>query len=356
MKHKRNAIAAMSIITNADVTLTEPRGGDYDTPRVVVPAPKDERYAHLSWPKIVKAKDGSLLLAYIAGRKHVNGDGCPAVSISKNGGKTFSDPRILMNFDSTQKYQHCANLALGVAGDGAIVLLAMAFTDNDRNNIYGWHSSDSGQTWQQVNTSSLGESKTGSVFGHVFIVPGKGLAVCGHYRKPRGNGIWIAYSQDSGKTWGPPTTITDRVLYEPTFICTRDRLIGLIRENQVHAYQQYVSDDYGKTWQEPTQVLQGDATAVHPSPFLIADPEDPSRLYALQSQRTKRGEVFLWTTDANTLEWKRMGLLVSFPGCQDYSYPWMVHLQGHEWFVVFYAGRTLGANSIYGMKLTIVPE
>ena len=144
------------------------------------------------------------LSPYIAGRKHVNGDGCPAVSISKDGGKSFSAPKILKNFDSTMPYQHCANLAMGVAPDGTIILMGMAFTDDLRNNIYCWRSTDNGTNWKLTDSSALGDNKTGSVFGHVFNVPGKGLAVCGHYRKPKGFGIWIAYSKDQGLTWQPP--------------------------------------------------------------------------------------------------------------------------------------------------------
>lgn len=348
-------IAVMTLIGNPEVGRAEPRGGDYGAPAVVVPAPQDARFAHLSWPKITKTSDGTLVLAYVAGRQHVNGDGCPAVSISKDSGKTFSAPKILMTLDKTQEYQHCGNLALGVAADGAVVLLAMAFTDEIRNTIYGWRSTDSGQTWQPINTSNLGSSKTGSVFGHVFVVPGNGLAVCGHYRKPKGTGIWIAYSLDNGQTWGSPTTIDGGNLVEPTFISTPGRLIGLARENAAHAYLQFVRDDQGTTWQGPTPVLQGDRTAVYPSPFITVDPSDPARLYALQSQRTKTGEIFLWTADAATRQWKRLGLVATFPGCPDYSYPWMTHLAGNEWFVVFYAGKLVGPNSIYGLKLTISP-
>ena len=172
---------------------------EFGEPRIVVPAPANARFAHLSWPKMVITPDGTLVTAYISGREHVNGDGCPAVSVSTDGGKTFSEPQVLRELDASKTYQHGANLAMGVAEDGAVVFLAMAFTDDERNSIFGWRSEDSGKSWVPVDTSSLGESRTGSVFGHVFSVPGKGLAVCGHFRKPKGYGIWIAYSQDQGK-------------------------------------------------------------------------------------------------------------------------------------------------------------
>ena len=327
--------------------------GEYGQPKVIVPAPEETRHQHLSWPKAIKAEDGSIVVAYIAGRKHVNGDGCPAVSISKDGGNTFSSPKILMNFDSTMPYQHGANLALGKAGDGSLILMAMAFTDDLRNNIYGWRSEDNGKIWKRVDTSALGENKTGSVFGHVFAVEGKGLAVCGHYRKPKGEGLWIAYSKDEGKTWGAAETITPEKFFEPTFIYSSKRLIGLIRENSAHAYHQFTSDNLGESWQFQAKVMQGDKSAVHPSPFLIEDPTRPGVIFALQSERTKKREIYLWQAKADTLEWQRMGLVVSDPDAEDFGYPWMTHLEGDDWFLVYYAGETNGPNSIYGMKISI---
>ena len=330
--------------------------GDYGSPRIIVPAPENSRYAHLSWPKVVKADDGTLIVAYDAGREHANGEGCPAVSISGDGGKTFTPPHILMTFDKTTTYLHSGNLALGKAEDGAVVLLAMAHTFDERNSIFGWRSGDSGKSWQSIDTAKLGDSKTGSVFGHVFGVPGKGLAVCGHYRKPKGAGIWMAYSSDQGKTWGDPRVITTNAYFEPVFIYTGGRLIGLVRENSACAYHQYVSDDRGATWQFREKAIQGDPAAGHPSPFLIADPIQSGRLYALQSERTRDKEtnnIHLWCARADSLQWERLGLVASCPGVEDFSYPWMCHLKGNEWFLVFYAGLVNGPNSIYGMTLTL---
>ena len=331
----------------------EPAAGDFGQPRVIVP-PADDRLPHLAWPKIVKAPDGTLVLGYVAGRTHTAG-GCPAVSISTDGGRTFTKPHILAEFDDTKEYRHCGNLALGVAKDGAIVLLAMAFTKEVRNTIYGWRSMDSGKSWQPVDASELGPNKTGSVYGGVFDVPGRGLAVCGHYRDPVGTGLWISFSSEDGKTWQKPETITTEKLVEPCFISVGNgRLIGLARSDGARGYLQFVSTDNGVTWREPTLVLSGEK-AVHPSPFLASSPSEPGRLLALQSQRTGRGEIYLWSASSADLSWRRIGLLASFKGCEDYSYPWMVHLRDNTWFAVFYAGKTNGPNSIYGMEVEI-PE
>jgi len=332
---------------------------DFGEARIVVAAPDDERFAHLSWPKVVTAEDGTLVLAYIAGREHVNGDGCPAVSISSDGGKTFSEPQILREFDKSTKYQHGANLAMGVADDGAIVLLAMAFTNDERNSIFGWRSEDSGKSWKPVDTSSLADSKTGSVFGRVFAVPGKGLAASGHFRKPKGSGIWMAFSPDHGKTWGDPRTVTADAYFEPTFLYAGKKLIGLIRENQAHAYHQYVSADLRESWQVKPGALQGDASSVHPSPFLIEDPAHPGQIYVLQTQRGKNNQIHLWkgradaSADGHDLKWEHVKQVVEVPKDQDFGYPWMTPLGDGKWFVVYYAGEKVGANSIWGLEISL---
>lgn len=327
--------------------------GKIGEPRIVIPAPENERFAHLSWPKIVTALDGTLVTAYIAGRKHVNGDGCPAISVSTDQGKTFSEPKILREFDTTMPYQHGANLALGVAQDGAIVLMVMAFTNDERNSIFGWRSGDSGKTWTPTDTSSLADNQTGSVFGHVFPVPGKGLAVCGHYRKPKGNGIWIAFSQDHGESWGDPQTITDRKYFEPAFLYSEGKLIGLIRENDAHAYHQYVSNDLGELWEAKEKALQGNPSAVHPSPFLVEDPANPGQLYALQSERGAKHRIHLWKATAAELDWEHVSRVVEVANDRDFSYPWMTPLENGKWFLVYYSGEKDGPNPIWGLELSL---
>ena len=197
------AIAICTMLVAADGA--SPLGGDYGQPRLLITAPENPRFAHLAWPKVCRVKDGTLVVGYIAARTHTR-DGCPAVSVSTDGGESFTRPHVLKQFDSSQGYAHCGNVALGTAEDGSVVILAMAFTGNARNTVFGWRSTDSGGTWQPVDTSALADNKTGSVFGSVFPVPGKGLAVLGHYRPPSkpSMGIWASVSEDHGCTWGPP--------------------------------------------------------------------------------------------------------------------------------------------------------
>ena len=176
--------------------------------RIAVTPPEDKRFAHLAWPKVARARDGTIVLAYLAGIFH-GGAGCPAVSYSTDNGKTFSPPNVLREFGKGKDYANSGNLAVALAEDGGMVLLAMAHGEN-ANNIFGWRSGDSGRTWTPTDTSALGPDKTGSVTSMINS-PGIGLIAVGHYRKPSkpAVGIWWAVSRDSGRTWGDPSPITD---------------------------------------------------------------------------------------------------------------------------------------------------
>jgi BNR repeat protein len=341
-----------------------PIGGDYGEPHMIVAAPENPRYAHLSWPKVTRCNDGTLVLAYSAGRYHgEGGEGCPAVSLSTDRGQTFTKPQVLMEFTKDGTYDNCGNIALGVAPDGAVVMLAMAYRGNEANTIIGWRSVDSGKSWTPVDVSALDNSKTGSVFGHIFEVPGRGLAVCGHYRagsQPRSEGIWIAYSQDNGQSWGTPHVITDKKLFEPTVVFSGDRFVGLFRQSgRAPFFWQAVSDDLGKSWNLSQWPEKPAPDHNLPSPFIAVSPKDPHGLYALESQRHVKGSlpgnIYLWTADSRRLDWKRTGLVVRFPESlgdhNDFSYPWMTPLDDDTWFLAFYCGKKAGANSIYGMTL-----
>src|SRR5690606_11707671 len=150
---------------------------DFGEPKLIVAAPQDPSHAHLSRPKIVTAKDGTLVMAYIAGRFHgTHGEGSPAVSISKDGGETFTPPHVLKKYTAKSEYTSAGNVALGLAEDGAIVLLSMAYSGDQANTIDGWRSADSGRTWEASDTSKLANSKTGSVYGNVLTLPENELA------------------------------------------------------------------------------------------------------------------------------------------------------------------------------------
>ena len=344
-----------------------PIGGDYGEPRLLVPAPEDPAIRHLSWPKIVATGDGILVLAYSAGIGHNVGGSGPAVSRSTDNDAGFRPPKLLAYLpDDDERYRDCGNMALGLAEDGAVVLLAMAYAGDVQNTILGWRSTDAGQTWDRVDTAALAANTTGSVYGNILQVPGMGLVAFGHYRQPSkpAAGIWLSVSTDHGQTWGPPRVVTEEAYFEPAFTFSEGRFVGLLRlpaGADTRRYDEAVSDDLGETWR-----LRPSALAIpeglpgrQPSPFITVSPTDPSKLYAIQSIRGDfegtQGRAYLWTADVKQLEWQREGRLAAIPAgagnLSDWSYLWMTPLRDGEWMLVFYAGASRGASSIYGMAI-----
>lgn len=368
-------VSAVLVVVAAPAVAEEVSlAGEFGTPRVIVPAPEDPAIAHVSWPKVVRTADGTLVVAAIAGRFHgKHGGGCPAACFSTDGGQTFSPLQILKHYGPGEEYTSAGNVALGVAEDGGVVLLSMAYNGDASNTIDGWRSTDGGREWSPVDVSRLDRNQTGSVFGHVIQVPQQGLAVFGHYRPPlvaEYGGLWLSWSRDAGRSWEAPRPVrleTGERLVEPAVLHSGGRFIGLVRNNGDH-YVQITSSDLGATWDAPTPVLKSahSSPVVLPSPCLVSDPEHPGRLLALVSERYARrdgikllGKLTLWEANDRDLDWQPLGDVAQFPlslgSRNDITYGWMTPLGSGRWFVVFYCGERRGPSDLYGLTIT-VPE
>ncbi len=327
--------------------------------RIAVTPPQDPRFAHLSWNKALRTAKGTLVLAYVAGAFHGNhGGGCPAVSRSTDGGRAFPPPKVLRQFGPGRDYTASGNLALGVASDGALVLLAMAYTGNQGNHIFGWRSEDDGASWTPVDTGNLGPNKTGSVFGNILPVPGQGLLAFGHYRpgaEPYRSGLWMAASADDGRTWGPPRRISEAPAVEPLVLQSGSRLLGFFRGGGELRGRQFVavSDDLGETWKTELSVLGPEApdSARLAAPFAVENPSRPGEILVLTTERAvpgnTPGRIWLWRGDAQRLDWRRERVLLEFPRIPDdphtdFGYPWLVPLEDRRWLMFYYHGRSRG--------------
>lgn len=331
---------------------TQPDGG---VVRVAVPAPENPRFAHLGWPKALKMKnaEGTLVLGYLAGPYH-GGNGCPAVSVSRDGGKTFSAPQVLKEFGPEDELTNSGNLALVQAEDGALVLLAMGHSKT-ANNIFGWRSEDEARTWTPVDTSALGPNKTGSVTSCV-VVPGVGLMASGHYRKgsPQEKGIWVASSADHGRTWGAPRMVNDLDAGEPVLVHAGGRLLIFIRGRGKDASLQFVSvsDDLGKTWKTERSTIVSSNGKGMAHPFAMVHPDKPEELLIIATERPLPGKSWLWSGNAKTLEFTRGRLLLDFPKIEgdpntDFGYTWLVPMGKGRGLTFYYHGLGRGANAIW---------
>lgn len=331
--------------------------------RIAVPPPANARFEHLAWPKAVRTAEGTIVLGYLAGTHH-GSESCPAVSLSTDGGRTFSPPNVLKEFGPGKEYGNSGNMALGLAHDGAVLLLAHGHS-KDSNHIYGWRSADQGRTWQPVDTSGLGPNKTGSSTGTIVQLPGGKLMVTGHYRdgsKPYRLGIWQSVSTDDGRSWGEPRMINNLNAGEPVLVRHENRLLVFIRGRGPAAARQFVSvsDDWGQTW--VTDLLNLGPVQTHASslahPFAMVNPHAPAEILGITFERPAPGAAHLWRAPAKTLAFKRERTLVELPKLEgdrntDFGYAWLLPLEGRRALVFYYHGLGRGPCPIWVLETTL---
>ena len=339
------------------------RAPNGDTVRVAVAPPDNPRFEHLAWPKAVRTADGTIVLGYLAGTHH-GSESCPAVSYSTDGGKTFSAPNVLKEFGPGKEYGNSGNMALGIAHDGAVLLLAHGH-NADSNHIYGWRSTDGGRAWKNVDTSALGPNKTGSSTGTIVQLPGRKLMVVGHYRagsKPYTTGIWQSVSADDGLTWGEPAMVNNLNAGEPVLVRHGDRLLVFIRGRGPANARQFVSvsDDWGQTWR--TDLLNITAITKHATglahPFAMVNPHDSSELLAITFERPLPGSAQLWRGNAKTLAFQHDRTLVELPKIAgdpntDFGYAWLVPMEDRCALVFYYHGKGRGPCPIWVLETKI---
>lgn len=326
--------------------------------RIAVAPTGNPRFTHLAWPKAVRTPLGTIVLGYQIGTHHGNGS-CPAVSLSTDEGRTFTPPQVLREFGPGMEYTNSGNMAIGVAHDGAVIILSHGHRGNEANHIFGWRSTDEGRTWKEVDTSKLGPNKTGSSTGAIAQLPGERLIAVGHYRdgsKPYTRGIWRSISEDDGLTWGEPAMVSNVNAGEPTVVRHESRLLVFIRGRGPATVHQYiaVSDDFGETWQTELSDIapQADHATLITHPFAMVNPHDPSRLLAATIERPLPAFATLWSADPKTLKFKPERRLLTLPKIEggpntDFGYPWLVHLGGDRWLMFYYHGRGRGDCPIW---------
>lgn len=352
-------LAASSFLFASDAIPEWAGTADDGSPaRIAVGPTSNPRFQHLAWPKAVRTADGTIVLGYQIGTHHGDGSS-PAVSISIDNGKTFSAPNILREFGPGMEYTNSGNMAIGLAHDGAIILLSHGHRKGEANHIFGWRSTDSGRTWQPVDTSRLGPNKTGSSTGAIAQLPGKRLMVVGHYRdgsQPYTRGIWRSISDDDGLTWGEPAMVSNVNAGEPVIVRHENRLLVFIRGRGPATVRQYiaVSDDMGETWRTDLSNMtpQGNHTTLITHPFAMVNPHDPSKLIAATIERPLPAVATLWSADPNSLKFTPERRLLSLPKIEgspntDFGYPWLIHLDDDRWLLFYYHGKRRGECAIW---------
>jgi len=255
---------------------TEARGPESGLPRVPVSHRAIAARGGGYFPVLVRLKDGRLAAIVRGGAPHLGRAGRLDWIESRDGGKTWTDPRTVIDGPWDDR-----NPAFGQMQDGTLVLAYGECHSYDASgnwdpkvggfDLYYAISTDGGRTWSERRPLERGPLGPGcspygriitlrdgtavmSVYGDVdpryrgpiAIPPGAGPDICGLLR-----------SRDKGRTWGEFTLISAAGHNETALLETRDgRLLAAMRtvSGQLDVSE---SKDGGRTWSSPVRVTGG---------------------------------------------------------------------------------------------------
>ncbi|EGB16389.1 hypothetical protein DND132_3186 [Pseudodesulfovibrio mercurii] len=214
--------------------------------RHVVIDRRDGRY--LAFPDVIRAHDGTLIVAYNEADRHVRPTRrVLVIRTSRDDGRTWSAPAYP---DSPRSHSP----RLNVFPDGRIVL-----SDSSR---FFFESPDHGRTWRPFEAAGL----THDMLDRALVLDDGGWLTTGHrhlgdkehpaIRQPPTEQV-VYRSTDRGRTWARLSVMAaerNLVLCEASMTrLPTGRILALLRENSFVFEPMYLvhSDDDGATWSRP---------------------------------------------------------------------------------------------------------
>lgn len=243
------------------------------------------------FPRVLLLDNGDLLASFKTGAGHVGKAGRSALSRSRDGGVTWSEPVTTFDLpDADDSLDACVQLR-----DGTVVFAAVSYRwRGEKYSFVDWHadtyvirSSDRGETWTPPAKVEIAPFTWAYPFGRIIEMPNNELIMTlfGGYlplslygspdedkdeeartlrklgdAKPeaqRGDFSFLLRSKDGGRTWGDPSVIA-RHHNEVCAIRLPDgRLMAAIREAGRGARLNVTfSSDQGHTWSTPTPLTE----------------------------------------------------------------------------------------------------
>jgi hypothetical protein len=237
------------------------------------------------FPVLIQMRDGRLAAVLRGGAPHLGRAGRLDWIDSSDGGKTWSEPRAIVDGPADDR-----NPALGQMANGTLVL---AYAECS---CYGpdgqWDpkaggfalfytvSKDGGETWSAKRPLTAGPiGRVGSPYGRIVVLRG-GTALMSVYGeaqpgyegpgKPpagsRGDLVGVLRSTDNGESWGDFTLISASDHNETALLPQAgSRVLAAMRtgKGQVDVCE---SQDAGRTWSPPAPVTGGPDRAWHEHP------------------------------------------------------------------------------------------
>lgn len=241
------------------------------------------------FPVLIRLRDGRLAAVVRGGAPHLGIGGRLDWIESRDGGRTWSAPRPIVDSPVDDR-----NPALGEMPDGSIALAYAECSSYDASGkwspspggfrLFHTRSEDGGRTWSPkapLDAGPIGED--GSPYGRIVTLKdGTALlsvygqrdpAYVGPVRLPEGAGpglVGLLRSRDSGRTWGDFSLVSASGHNETTLLPMPDGALLAALRTESGQVDRSCSDDGGRTWSAPRRVTGGpDGTlAQHPADLI----------------------------------------------------------------------------------------
>lgn len=317
------------------------------------------------FPVLIKLKDGTIGAVVRGGAPHIGLKGRLDWIHSEDGGRTWSDPAVIVDSEFDDR-----NPALGQMADGTIVMAyAEASTYNDKGefdtsvgayNLFYVTSTDNGKTWSKKTPFPNIPIKNGSPFGRIILLSDNTaiMPVYGGYdsnytgtvKIPENTKIisGLLRSTDNGRTWGDFSIISATNHNETAIVYLPDgRLIAMMRTESDGRLEKSESTDNGYTWSKPIPVTQ---PSQHPADlYLLKD----GRLLLVYGNRIKPYGVGAMLSNDMGKTWDiDKSIMVAWTSLHtDCGYPSVVQLDDGTIVVMYYS---VGTSDISNDEMAIV--
>ena len=238
------------------------------------------------FPVVIQLDDGALAAVTRTGAPHIGSGGELSLSLSNDGGRTWSAPAVVARGDVAEELG-CLDAALGQAGNGDLVLVYGLDGRHDttgrptRRRTPGWsmrvtRSPDRGRSWSEsvelepppeepaLLLHPYGQMRR--LFDHTLVFNARGWYRPGAYEKHPGLPARMSYlyrSHDEGHRWGAPQLVAAGKT-ETAFL-PLDEANWLAYARVPQAASQFArSSDHGQSWHGWEPALPGPAGT---SPF-----------------------------------------------------------------------------------------
>ena len=303
------------------------------------------------FPVALRLRDGRIAVVLRGGALHLGIGGRLDIVFSKDDGKTWSKPAVVVDSPADDR-----NPAFGEAKDGTLVVGFWRTARYDEHGNYNdkldkpintWvtRSKDGGKTWSEPAEIDVTDIGWGSPYGKILTLPGGSMLmnVYGGAVRKRGEKVaggeensYLYRSTDQGKTWkrhGQP----GRKRFNETGLARlpSGTLLAAMRTADAGEVWLTRSKDGGRSWSEPRKLTPA---AVHPADLVLLP---DGRVLLVVGYRVGPFGVRGLVGDAmGRFDWGRRFSLVDDATSGDCGYPSSVVLKDGRVLTVYYAVRS----------------